>query len=73
MPYSRNADSGTSSGMYRKFMADMAAVLDVIRGNVEDEPTRRRMGRELRAIDEGNPTGSLESGSVVGLREARSS
>jgi hypothetical protein len=71
MPYSRDAESGTLSGVYRKVMADMAAVLDVIWRNVEDEPTRRRMGRELRAIDEGNPTDPLESGSVVSLREAR--
>lgn len=54
------------------FMTAMAAVLDVIRRNVEDEDTRRRMGRELRAIAEGREANDAStSGNVVSLQRAR--
>jgi hypothetical protein len=51
-----------------EYMAAMSAVLEVIRRNVEDDATRRRMGRELRAIAEGDTRYASSSGVVVPLR-----
>lgn len=51
-----------------EFMAAMAAVLEVIRRNVDDDAIRRRMGRELRAIAEGDTRYSSSPGTVVPLR-----
>jgi hypothetical protein len=56
-----------------EFMAAMSAVLEVIRRNVEDDETRRRMGRELRAIAEGDPRYAASAGNVIPLRRPRSS
>jgi hypothetical protein len=51
-----------------EFMAAMAAVAEVIRRNVEDDATRRKIGRELRAIAEGDTRYASSSGVVVPLR-----
>jgi hypothetical protein len=56
-----------------EFMAAMAAVLEVIRRNVEDDETRRRIGRELRAIAEGDTRYASSTGNVVPLRGPRPS
>jgi DNA primase large subunit len=54
-----------------EFMAAMSAVLEVIRRNVEDDETRRRMGRELRAIAEGKTRDASGAGTVIPLRKPR--
>lgn len=56
-----------------EFMTAMSAVLDVIRRNVHDDDTRRRMGRELRAIAEGDNQNASGARNVVDIRRSRSS
>jgi hypothetical protein len=54
-----------------EFMAAMSAVLEVITRNVEDDETRRRMGRELRAIAQGDTRYASGKGTVIPFRRPR--